>query len=456
LIRDPGMRRDKRGEMGLTGREAKEWGHWARGFVPSCLLLLMISLAACDGAAYPIDTAMVAGNEEIASDRQITLRYSSFLLDTAQAGKVYYDAIREFEEQNPNIRIETDFIQNNNYMAGMKIRLLGGEKVDVFDVWSPSLFNEFRMLRRDLYLDLTGSAFLNDFIPDSLKPVTIDGKVYGVPEVMHSDGLLYNKTLFEQWGLRVPQTWNEFLALCETLKDHGLIPVAMDGEWASAQFFWGSIMSDNGADEQWTRDLESGKIKITDPLFVDAIRKHREIIDRGYVPPNWMNLRHEQAKDLVGQGKAAMIIAGTWDIPSIMARNPAYEIDFMLVPGEEKTVPNINVGTYRVIHARTEHPEEAKQFVAFMNGKENQERLAEGVLGVPSIASARVQNPTVTKIASIIMREDAVLYWPHTVSTESLQVKIQEGVNRFLAGESLEAALGEIQEAIDHAQERLK
>ncbi|WP_253944947.1 ABC transporter substrate-binding protein [Paenibacillus sp. NEAU-GSW1] len=383
---------------------------------------------------------------------QVTLRYSSYLLDTAQASKVYYDAIREFEAQNPNIKIEADFIQNAGYMAGVKIRLLGGVQMDVFDTWSPSLFEEFRKLNNHIYLDLSDSTILNDFVPNSLKPVTIGGKVYGAPEVMHSDGLLYNKTMFKELGLTVPQTWDEFLALCEEIKRKGIIPVAMDSDWSTPQFFWGSIMSNNGADEEWTRKLEQGEIPISDPIFVDAIQKHKEIIDRGFVPTGWMSMKHEQSKDLLGQGKAAMMITGTWDIPSVMERNPNIEIEFMMVPGEERTVPNINVGTYRVINAKTEHPEEAKKFIAFMNSKATQQKLADGALAVPSIISADITNPVVANIAELVTREDATLYWPHTVSTESLQVKIQECVNKYLAGESLELILDEIQQAIDSSR----
>ncbi|HEY4390631.1 MAG TPA: extracellular solute-binding protein [Paenibacillus sp.] len=420
----------------------------------SWTLILALSLSACTsvGQGEP-ENGLNGENGDMSSPRQVTLRYSSYLLDSAQASKVYYDAIEEFEAQNPNIHIEADFIQSAGYTAGIKIRLLGGEKLDVFDTWSSSLFQEFRTLNRNVYLDLTGSAFLEQFLPNSLLPVTIGGKVYGVPEVMHSDGLLYNKTMFQRLGLQVPQTWDEFIVVCETLKQEGIIPIAMDVEWSTSQFFWGSIMSNNGADTEWTKKLENGEIQIFDPIFVDAIQKHKEIIDKGFVPPAWTNMKHEQSKDLIGQGKAAMIITGTWDFPSIMERNSDYEIDFMIVPGYEKTVPNINVGTYRVINAKTEYPEEAKQFVAFMNGKVNQEKLAEGALAVPSVVGASVENPVVQKIAAAVTREDAAIYWPHTVSTESLQVKIIESVNKYLSdSQSLEATLEQIQQAIDRTR----
>ncbi|WP_373230019.1 ABC transporter substrate-binding protein [Cohnella sp.] len=435
-----------------------------KGLLALLALVIVISLTACGGnkdsnsSEKPTTSSAAESSpsaepsKEASSGEQVTLRYSSYQLDTAQAGNAYYEAIKQFEAANPGIKIETDFIQNANYTAGIKTRLLGGEKMDVFDTWSPSLFAEFKALDDNVYLDLTGSEFLSAFLPSSLAPVTIDGKVYGAPELMHSDGLLYNKTLFEANGLKVPQTWDEFIAVCEALKQKGITPIAMDSEWWVPQFFWGSLMSNNGANADWTKKLESGEVKITDPIFVDAISKHKELIDKGYVPKDWTGMKHEQSKDLVGQGKAAMIITGTWDISSIIERNPDNDIDFMMVPGKDKTVPNINVGTYRVINANTKHPEEAKKFLAFMNSKANQEKMAVGALAVPSVADAKVDNAIVNKVASVVTREDATLYWPHTVSTESLQVKILEGVNKYLAGLALDEALAEIQKAIDDAK----
>lgn len=234
---------------------AKAW------IIAAMTVLLGLTLVACS----TIDTLEQDGGKNEEQTEQVTLRYSSYLLDTAQASKVYYDAIKEFEAQNPNIKIEADFIQNASYTAGVKIRLLGGVQMDVFDTWSPSLFEEFRKLNPNVYLDLTGSDFLKDIVPNLLTPVKIDGKVYGAPEVMHSDGLLYNKGLFKELGLSVPQTWDEFIVLCEKLKQAGIIPIAMDSDWSTPQFFWGSMMSNNGADAEWTKYWRTARSKSAIP-----------------------------------------------------------------------------------------------------------------------------------------------------------------------------------------------
>lgn len=399
--------------------------------------------------------AMIMATATFAA-KKVTIRYTSYLLDTAQAGNTYVEAVEEFKKANPDINVELDFIQNANYTAGVKTRLLGGEPMDVFDTWSPSLFSEFRKLGKNIYLNLNGSSFLKDFHPNTLEPVTVNGKVYGVPELIHSCGLLYNKTMFDKLGIKVPQNWKEFLAVCETLKKNNIIPVAMDGEWWVPQFFWSSIVIENGGDTAFTAKLEKGAVKITDPIFVNAVKKNKELIDKGYIPKDWAGMKHEQAKDLIGQSKAGMLITGTWDIPSVIERDKNMDLDFMIVPGNDsgKPIPNINVGCYRVITAKTKYPAAAKKFVAFMNGRENQMRMAKTAKAFPSTKDSFIDDPILKKVANVVTRPDAVIYWPHTVSVESLQVKILEGVNRILAGADLNKTLAEIQKDIDQARKK--
>ncbi|PWW07293.1 raffinose/stachyose/melibiose transport system substrate-binding protein [Paenibacillus cellulosilyticus] len=404
---------------------------------------LFMMLAAGCGVAEQRGIDVHSADEQ----EPIVLRYTSFALGSAQT-----EAIAEFEKQNPDIRIEMDYIQRVIYTAGLKTRLLGGEPIDVFDVWSPSLFEEVRRLDDSVYLDLTGSEFLSDYLPSSLEAVTIKGKVYGVPGVMHTDGLLYNKTMFEELGLQKPHTWAEFLQVCESLKQHGIIPIALNSEWWVPQFLFGSIMSNNGADASWTRKLENGELKVNNPILVDAMKKTKEIIDRGYVPEDWTTLKYDQSIDMVGRGKAAMIIDGTWDLSDMIAQNPEQSIGFMMVPGDGQMVPNLNVGSYKVISAATKHPEEAKRFLAFMNGREVQEEVAREALAVPSIKEAQVDDPVVRQLAGIITSKDAALYWPHTISTESLQVSLLEMINRYLKGEALDQVLDEMQSVIDSAK----
>ena len=70
---------------------------------------------------------------------------------------------------------------------------------------------------------------------------TFDGKInrncYREQQSCNSFPLHNNKTVFDQYGLKEPETFDEFLQLCETLKSNGVTPIALKSDsWAG--FIW--------------------------------------------------------------------------------------------------------------------------------------------------------------------------------------------------------------------------
>lgn len=49
------------------------------------------------------------------------------------------------------------------------------------------------------------------FVEATLAPLTIKGKLFGLPYNTNARGLIYRKDLFEEHGLKVPTTWTEFV-----------------------------------------------------------------------------------------------------------------------------------------------------------------------------------------------------------------------------------------------------
>lgn len=64
-----------------------------------------------------------------------------------------------------------------------------------------------------------GLTFEQKMIPTAI-PYKIDGHYYDVPWSKTFGGLLYNKTLFDQIGIASPQTTDDLVAACETIKNY--------------------------------------------------------------------------------------------------------------------------------------------------------------------------------------------------------------------------------------------
>ena len=75
---------------------------------------------------------------------------------------------------------------------------------------------------------LEGQASLANYEQSVLDAVRSqeDAQVYGVPFALQTLQMFYNKAIFEELGLSEPTTWDEFVALNQTLLDAGYIPMA--------------------------------------------------------------------------------------------------------------------------------------------------------------------------------------------------------------------------------------
>ncbi len=135
---------------------------------------------------------------------------------------------------------------------------------------------------------------------------TIDGKVYAAPFSVLYNGILYNKKVFDKYDLKEPETWDEFIQVCDTLKENNVDPIGLKNDpWASFLWFQTLIASYN---PDLYVGLTNGDIKYTDPEMKKVMKIWQSMIKKGYFgepvdPPS-------QAK-MFSTGESAMIYEPT-------------------------------------------------------------------------------------------------------------------------------------------------
>lgn len=131
-----------------------------------------------------------------------------------------------YMKKHPNVEVVFQPINDNEYDAQMKAALETGTGADV-------LFLRSYDTGRSVF-DGGSLAVLNDEIPslagfpDAAKKAwsTEDGKLYGVPFAGVTHGVYYHKSVFEKYGLKEPETWDEFIKIAEILKKKGEVVFA--------------------------------------------------------------------------------------------------------------------------------------------------------------------------------------------------------------------------------------
>lgn len=114
---------------------------------------------------------------------------------------------------------------------------------------------------------------------------TVDGKLVGIPQEVVVYGLFINKDMFDQYGLALPDTPEDFLECCRVFKENGIqTPVGANRWWLEtfvfAQAYADLYNGDNTAKE--VEELNNGTRKYSDYMR-EGFEYLKKMIDLGYI-----------------------------------------------------------------------------------------------------------------------------------------------------------------------------
>lgn len=148
---------------------------------------------------------------------------------------------------------------------------------------------------------------------DVAEAFTYDGKIYAAPYSILYNVILYNKEVFEKAGVEEPQTFEEFLDVCEKLKASGVTPIAFKNDsWAGFIWFQSLIAA---YEPQLYQDLCDGTAKYTDARVAEVMNIWKEMIDKGYFT---QPIAIADMEKQMANGEIAMMLEPNREIASLV------------------------------------------------------------------------------------------------------------------------------------------
>ena len=208
------------------------------------------------------------------------------------------------------------------------------------------------------------------YAPGPVSAATYDGQLYGLQPAANTLAIFYNKDVLAKAGVQPPKTWAELKTAAQKLTSDDQYGFAYnatadyEGAWQFLPPMW-----TNGGDET---DLKS-------PQVAEALQLWKDLVDDGSVSKSVINWKQSDVNDQFIAGKAAMMLNGPWQIPSLQRE----KINFGVIPfpvnqpdqtstaplgGEAWTVP---------VTADEAKTAKAAELVKCMNTDENQMLRAE-------------------------------------------------------------------------------
>lgn len=292
--------------------------------------------------------------------------------------------LHQFETQHPHIKVKHETI-NDQYMDVIKTRLIGDAAPDVFylDSFEAPLLMKYGVLE-PLNSYITPQFEIADFEAAMLQAFQLDGQTYGLPKDFSTLTLFYNKKAFREVGIdTAPQTWEELREYSQKLtidKNHdgrneqygfGIAPDL------SRQYFMMTAFGGRLIDRQENAAFfTSGSLKGLQ-LVIDQYRK-----DKSSAQPS--DVGASSGSEMFGQGKAAMVIEGTWAIPYLQDTFPKLEFATAEVPTVNGKKGTMAYTVAYVMNKKTKHKEAAWQLISYLTSKEGMKAWAKEGLALPT------------------------------------------------------------------------
>ena len=207
------------------------------------------------------------------------------------------------------------------------------------------------------------------------------GVLWGVSSTAEIVGFYYNKQIFADNGVEIPETFADLEAGMQTFKDAGVTPLVFGNldPWPASHLF-GEILG-----TMTTREYLDGLIYRQGDQSWDtdeikqAAAKLQEWKQNGYLLEGFEGISPDDAVSLFAAGQGAMLMQGSWDAPNVAVQMNE-NAGFFLMPPQEAGGTVLHVGGVGIPYGITqnaENPDLAAEFINFLVSERALELMVE-------------------------------------------------------------------------------
>ena len=252
----------------------------------------------------------------------------------------FFDKIEE-EFNSTHDDIHLTISSPNDAMTILKTRLIREDYPDIIGIGGDMNYSYF--VDSDILADVSDYEGLKKIKPayvdilEGLEFVPTEG-TFGVPYVANAAGVLYNREMFKEHGWEIPETWDEFMTLCEDIKAAGIQPLyfGFKDTWTCLAP-WNALAVDL-APADVCKQVNRGETTFTEE-YGEISEKMLEMLQYGQDGP--FAYGYNDACTAFANGESAMYTIGSYAVPQIKSVNPDMDIDSFVMPGSDDKDGNI-------------------------------------------------------------------------------------------------------------------
>lgn len=293
------------------------------------------------------------------------------------------EIVNRFNETYPDIKVKIQPGNGGAYSEFLKTKESVGEFPDVMEMRDTPMYVRANMLE----------PLPDDIVSMFKTTIPFDGKTYTAPLAgENTQGIIYNKKYFDENGFTEPKTYDEFVELCQKIKDKGdMAPLVIGGQdiWHVGFWFYKAyndqVMSQ---DVDFIKHCYEGTKDFSDPAIVATFEEMKTIFQ--YAQEGWVSTPDAQITTFLVSDMAAMMYSGTHMFSQIIDADPNFEVGWFAVPspdGKTRLVGGGGAGGLAISAESAKDPNKkaaAEEFIRFFYTPENYKVYCDKLNAIPS------------------------------------------------------------------------
>lgn len=341
-------------------------------------MTLSLALTGCGGSSSSDEGNTADGNTDSGSAGGAT-EVTFWTLNSRQ--NAVEEIAEEFNNTQDEVHVTVSFYDTDGIKDACKVAASSKTLPNMWFNWGGSLGSFY--VENGLTYDLTQYAedntWTDKFTQASMDLCTLDGKLSGYPTSYNVLGIYYRKDIFEENGLEIPATFEEFEEICEKLKEKDITPISTAGlnGWHTMRFV--ELLIEHYAGAELHDQMNTFNESYDNDSVIQAFEKYQEFCDKGYFPEGFLTQDPNDTLIAMANGQCAMDIQGQWQDGKILQEGLDIS-DYGVFPfpsGDTNRMSAFAEMTQFNVDNTDEQLDACMKFMDFYYSEENVEKYAE-------------------------------------------------------------------------------
>ena len=232
-----------------------------------------------------------------------------------------------------------------------------------------------------------------------------DNEIQWLPICALPQTIIANKTLFDQYGIKVPENYEEYVQVCQQFYDKGIKPYSMDlaEDWSNQEIIQaaaiGEFTSLDGIDWRNKAETSAGEIKFDDVLWKRIFSETSQFLKDSHFSEEDINVNSNTGTQMFVEGKSAMFHGQPSDMQKLQDQMDAelIRIPYFSQTSDSSFVymfPSLNIAFNKELEKNQEKLDTALDVLDCMISEQGQKLIADGngVISLNTDVPSMMQN----------------------------------------------------------------